>query len=335
MEDFVDIVKKFKDQKVLVVGDLMLDEYIFGDVERISPEAPIPVLNVKEVKFVPGGAANTAWNVKSLGGEVILCGLIGIDEKGKILKKILCDRNIDINGLIEIENRKTTVKTRAVARNQHVVRIDFEEKTPISLEIENRVIDFIRGQINKFNIIIISDYVKGFVTPNLVKNIIKIARENTIFCLIDPKGEDCSKYKGCNIITPNKKEMAQSLNLPLNKLDEESGLIQAGKMFLSSIMSDGVLITRGEEGMTLLKNTGEVFHYPAVNKKVIDVSGAGDTAIATFALSFVAGADFKAAMEIASHACGISIGKVGTAIVTPEELKEALIKRINYDSKET
>lgn len=335
MENLLGIIQNFKNKKIAVIGDIMLDEYILGNAERISAEEPILILDAHKVAFVPGGAANTANNISSLGGKVLLAGVIGPEDKGMILRKLLNERGVDITSVIIDKNRKTTVKTRAIAQNRQLFRIDLEDRHPIGPEIEKKVIDFIASKIKEINSIIISDYAKGFVTPNLAKNIIELADKNNIPCLIDPKGDDYSKYRGCSIITPNKKELAQFLNIPLDQLNGESRFIQAGKMLLSHVLSENVLITQGKEGMTLFKKTGEIFHCPAVNKNAIDVSGAGDTAIATFALSFTAGADIKVAMEIASYACGVSVGKMGTAIVTPEELKESLLKRTDYDGQKT
>lgn len=324
MEQYLNIIRNFKNQKILVVGDIMLDEYVWGDVNRISPEAPIPILDVKKIEYVPGGVANVAHNIKSLGDEVTLVGVIGPEDKGKILKEILGKKGINTDGIIIDEKRRTTVKTRAVAKNQQLVRIDFEDRDSINPEIEAKISDFIEEKIKEVNAVIISDYAKGVITSNLSQNIIMKAKENNVLCLVDPKGDDYSKYRGCNIITPNKKELAQCLNIQINQINNESRFLQAGKMLLSHVMSDNVLVTRGQEGMTLFEKSGETFHHPAVNKRAVDVSGAGDTSIATLTLSLTAGADPKQAITIASYACGVAIDKVGTAVVSPEELEEIL-----------
>ena len=333
MVELSNIVKNFKTPKVLVVGDLMLDEYISGEANRISPEAPILILDAKETTYLPGGAANTAHNIKTLGDEVILTGVIGQDEKGRILKEALEKKGIDSQGLIIDPQRKTTLKTRVVARNQQVVRVDIENRDPIGLQTEESLFNFIQSKIGEISSIIISDYAKGVVTPTLSQKIIALARNNNILCLIDPKGNDYSKYRNCHIITPNKKEIAQALNIPIEQMSDKSKFLQAGKMLLGHVMSDYVLVTQGAEGMTLFGKDGNVFYYQAVNKKAIDVSGAGDTSIGTFALALGAGADLKQAVILASHACGVEVSKVGTAVVFPEELEESL-RDLTYEEKQ-
>lgn len=321
MQEILNIAKKFHSLNVLVVGDLMLDEYIFGEVNRISPEAPIPILDVKEIIHVPGGAANAAHNVKSLANKVIVVGVMGPEEKGKLLKEILEKKGINVNGVIVDENRKTTLKTRIVARNQHVIRTDYEDASPISQELEGKLLDFIQGEIKGINAIIISDYGKGVVSPSLSEKIIQMAEMNQILCLVDSKKKDYFQYKNCHIIIPNEKELSRALKLQIKNDDQ---FLQAGKTLLSQLSCDYVLVKRGEKGMALFQKEGDVFHYPAINKKAIDVSGAGDTAIAVFALALSAGADPKQAVVLASHACGAAVGKVGTAVVLLEEIEESL-----------
>lgn len=332
MENYLNILHNFKNPKILVVGDLMMDEYIWGDVERISPEAPIPVLDVKEINFRLGGAANTAYNIKSLGGKVYLAGVIGNDEKGAALKALLEEKGIDIKGVIVDPQRKTTLKTRAMAKNQQIVRIDIENKELIATEIEEKIINFVKNNIGEFNAIIISDYAKGVITPTLSQQIITLARTHNVFSLVDPKGTDISKYRGCNIIAPNKKELGVALNIPFEQLAQEGKFLQAGKMMLMHAMSDSVLVKCGSAGMFLFERDGSVFRFPALNQKVIDVSGAGDTAVGTLALSLVGGATKKEAVVLASHACAIEVGKIGTAVVLPEEL-EASLQNYHDDQK--
>lgn len=324
MEQFLKIIEKFKDLKVLVVGDLMLDEYIFGDVNRISPEAPIPILDVKQVTYTPGGAANAVHNVKSLGGKVMAAGVIGDDEKGRMLKKILEEGDIDASGLVVDMSRRTTLKTRVVAKNQQVVRIDAENREPISSETEERLLDFVKSQLKELNAIIISDYAKGVITSALSQKIIALAKENNVFCLVDPKGKDYSKYRNCSLITPNLSELSQALNIPLEQLESESRFLQAGKMLLAHVLSDNAVVKRHDKGMSLFEKNGSNFSCPALNKKAVDVSGAGDTAVATLALALAAGADLKQAVILASHACAIKVGKMGTAVVSADELAESI-----------
>lgn len=309
----------------------MLDEYLWGNVDRISPEAPIPVLDVKEINFRLGGAANTAHNVRVLGDRVFSVGVVGNDEKGVILKKILEEKGINTNGIVVDSLRKTTIKTRAVAQNQQIVRIDIEQRDPIIRETEDKITDFIGSQIKGLNAIIISDYAKGVVTESLSQRVITLARENNVFVIVDPKGNNVSKYRGCNIIAPNRKELGIALNIPSEQLIQEGRLFQAAKMLMVHAMSDSVLVKCGAEGMVLLEKDGSISRFPALNNKVIDVSGAGDTAIGVFALSVACGAIPKEAAVLASNACAIKVGKMGTAVVLPEELAEGLK---NYGSNQ-
>lgn len=324
MEQYLNIIKNFKDQKILVVGDLMLDEYLIGNVDRISPEAPIPILDVKEISHRPGGAANTAHNIQSLGGKVFLAGVVGQDENGILLKTLMAEKGIDIQGIVIDSQRKTTLKTRAVAKNQHIVRIDIEDREPINPEIETKLLQFIESRLPGVKTIIISDYLKGVITPVLSKKIIELSKSRNVLSLVDGKSTDFSKYRGCNIIIPNKKELGHALNIPLEQLASDGRFLQAGKMLLAHVMSDNVLVKCGEQGMTLFKKDGSAFSHLAVNRNPVDISGAGDTAIATFALALVSGADQEQAVVLASYACGIGVGKVGTAVVLPEELWASL-----------
>jgi len=317
MKEFTDIIRSFKDKRVLIIGDVMLDEYFIGNVNRISPEAPIPILDVEKIKYVPGGAANAANNVKSLGAETVLCGVIGPEECGNTLKQLLSKNGIDNTGIIVDENRRTTLKSRAIAKNQQLVRIDQEDRNPISTETENKILDFIKSQNHSLDIIIISDYGKGVVSSRLCYGIIEFARNNNIPCLVDPKGEDYLKYKGATVVTPNEKELGESLGLSISK---ESQFLEAGKALLSHVISNYVLVTRGAKGMCLFQKEQEPICMPALNKDAIDTSGAGDTGIGVFALAITSGATPEQAMKIASHACSIVVGKHGTATVTPEEL---------------
>ncbi|MFH1181027.1 MAG: D-glycero-beta-D-manno-heptose-7-phosphate kinase [bacterium] len=321
MEQFLNIVKNFKNLKILVVGDVMLDEYVKGDVNRISPEAPIPVLDIKDIFYTPGGAANTACNASSLGGKVFLAGVIGGEDKGKLLTKLLREKGINTDGVFIEENRKTTTKTRAVARSQQLVRLDWEDKNPILPETEQKIINFVSASVKDVNALIISDYAKGVITPVLARKLLDIAFHANIQCFVDPKGEDYSKYRGCGIVTPNEKELAQALKL---EIKDDQTVIQAGKMLLAHVMCENVLVKRGGKGMMLFEKNGNIILSPATNKSAVDVSGAGDTAIAAFVLARTGGASLKEAMDIASCACGIEVGKAGTAVVLPEELEESI-----------
>lgn len=320
MEQFSNILKNFKNLKILVVGDVMLDEYLLGSVTGISDEGLAPLLEVEEKTYTPGGAANVAHNVSSLGGKAFLVGIIGSGDGGKILKEILKKKEINSEGVFIDEKRKTTTITRVVTKNQEIVQAEWRDKDPISKEMEEKIINFIKGQIKNINSVIICDMAIGVITPRLSRSIIQIAKEQKVLCLVDPIGTDYSKYKNCDIIKPNEKELAEALNI---KMENESQFLQAGKTLLYQVMCNSVLATRAEKGMTLFKQGEAVFHFPAVNKERVTISGAGDTAAAAFILALAGGADLKQAVTIASHASGIVVGKAGTAVASLKELKES------------
>lgn len=329
MPELNDIIQKFKEQKVLVVGDLMVDEYVFGEVSRISPEAPIPILDAQRIIHLLGGAANVAYNVKALGGEVFLAGIVGDDEKAKTLKNNLSDKGIGLGGVITDATRKTTVKTRIVARNQQVVRVDNEDKHPIDSQTEESLLNFIKSQLSQLNAIILSDYDKGVIVPSLSQKIIALAKEKNILCLADPKGDYCAKYRGCDLIKPNEKELARALNISTEQLRQADAFARAGWDLLSSTMCSNILVSRGGEGMVLFQANGGYFAHEAINRQPADVSGAGDTAMAVLALALASGADLRQSITLASYACGIEVAKIGTAAVSSEELCERLEAKNN------
>lgn len=324
------IIKNFTDKKILIIGDLMLDEYIFGKTTRLSPEAPIPIVEVEKINYVLGGAANTANNVKSLGAQTILTGLVGKDENGQILIKLLKKRNIKVNGILEDIKRPTTLKSRVVSQGQQIVRIDKENRKPIAKKIERALLTYIKKTITKVDVVLISDYAKGVVTSWLCQQIISLAKINNKPVLIDPKGKNSSKYKDCFIIAPNLNELEDALKIQVNDL---SKLPQAAKMLLAHVNSEAVLVTLGGFGMALLEKSGKYFTVPATNVGVVDISGAGDTAISNFALSLAAGATFREAMLISTYACSVVIGKRGTATASQEEIINA-IKKVKFKKDE-
>jgi len=321
MEEILGIIESFKNQRILVVGDLILDQYFCGEVNRISSEAPVPVLDVKKINYILGGAANAANNLKVLGAKAILAGVIGPDDKGNMLKEMLGQAGIDAQGVVVDEKRKTTVKIRTMAKDQQLLCIGMEDRAFIDTKTEDKLFDIIKEKIKDVNALIISDYERGVFTPSLTRRIIELAGQNKVIIFADAKGDDYLKYKGCNVITLNEKELSRAFTFQI--INEEQ-LAFSGKRLLSDLSSGCVLVKQGGKGMTLFEKNGEKFHYPAVNQEVRDVSGAGDTALVAFALSLGAGVDFKKSVIIASYACGIAVGKIGTAVVLPEELKESL-----------
>ena len=305
----------FKGKRILVIGDVMLDRYIIGEVTRISPEAPVPVIKVSKELHVPGGASNTASNVSSLGGKAYLAGIIGDDNAGKILTDLLKKKNIETNGLVIDKERPTIQKTRVVGQPQQIVRIDYEEDEKVSPEIEEKLIDYIRTILNEIDVVVISDYAKGVVTKNLASNIITLCNESKKPIIVDPKPSNLELFKGATLVTPNQKEASLMTGME-NKL--ENVVVMGEK--IKDILNSNVLITKGEYGSSLIELKGDIIHIPTKAKEVYDVSGAGDTVVAALALSIAAGADLKYAAVIANHAAGIVVGKAGTATTTVKEI---------------
>lgn len=323
-------IKNFTGKKILIIGDLMLDEYLLGKTTRLSPEAPVPIVEVEKVNYVPGGAANAANNVNALGDEAVLVGVVGKDENGQKLIKLLQKQGIKTAGIFEDSERPTTTKSRIISQGQQIVRVDKENRKPISKKLENKLLTFIKKAISRVNIILISDYAKGVVTPSMSKAIISLAKNAGKRVLVDPKGEDFSKYRDCFLITPNLKELETALKIQLKNF---KNLPQAARMLLAHVNSEAVLVTLGADGMALLEKSGKYTDVPSADVKVVDISGAGDTAIATYALSLTAGADFEEAMLLSTHACSIVIGKLGTATASRDELIKA-IKTVKLNKDE-
>ncbi len=304
--------------KVLVIGDIILDEYIWGSVERISPEAPVKVLECKSESMVPGGAANVANNLAAMGCEAILCGAVGKDEKGEKLLALMEDLNIDCSGVSGFSKRPTTNKVRVIAHNQQILRIDKEDKSPITGETEAGVIDFIHKTIPRVDGIICSDYEKGVLTENVLKAVVHQAKKNKKRIVLDPKGADFSKYNGIHCITPNEKEVGKASPV---KIQNEEELGRAVQYFFGLIQPEAILVTRGKDGISLFEDGGKkTTKVDTEAKEVYDVTGAGDTVIAVFGMALFYGMDYHNAARLANMAAGIVVGKVGTSVVTREEL---------------
>jgi len=321
-ERIAEIFSNLKGKSITVVGDLMLDEYLWGDVERISPEAPVPVIDLSDCSFRLGGSANVAWNIKTLGVDVKLIGIIGDDYSSELIKENLGSQGISSDYLITDCSRHTTRKTRIIARNQQVARLDRENREPLSIEIENRILETFIQAADSSDGIIISDYGKGVVTENVVKGIVDYAGPKGKFIGVDPKEKHFDLFRNVSIITPNTKEAG---NIVGKKLVTENNVIQAGWDILHRLNSKAVLITRGEKGMSLFQMDGSLYHFPTVAKKVYDVTGAGDTVISVFGGMVSAGANFVEASIISNYAAGLVVQKIGTASVTVEEIRKALI----------
>ncbi len=319
------IISDFKNVNVLVIGDLILDQFIWGDVSRISPEAPVPVVWVKKESYMPGGASNVANNLRSLGANVHLVGVIGDDANGAILKGELDQKGICTAGIATDESRPTILKTRVVAQHQQVVRIDREKPERLSDSLIRRIVSYIESVMKKMDAIIIEDYGKGLITPALLSKIVPLARRSNKIISVDPKEEHFAYYKGISVITPNNHEASRAVGFEIK--DEET-LKKAGKKLLDRVGCRIVLLTMGENGMAVFQKNKPMKHIPTVAQEVFDVSGAGDTVIASYTLSLASGADPVGAAYIANYAGGIVVGKVGIAVVTPEELVDRIKKEL-------
>jgi len=314
---------KFPSVRILVVGDIMLDEYIWGEVKRISPEAPVPVVAVRKDTRTLGGAGNVAVNVAGLKAKVELAGLIGADPAGREILRILASRRIGTSGIVKDRNRPTTTKTRVIAHHQQVVRVDRE----MDDEPDGRAQDALRARVRKAigNVdgVVLSDYRKGALSRELVEDIIHAAGRNGAFVAVDPKRTDVSFYRGCTLITPNRKEAEEALGG--RTLAGDMDIWEGGKALIRKSGAKAVLITRGEEGMSLIERGRKAFfHIPAKARQVFDVTGAGDTVIGTVATAMGAGAPLRDAALLANIAAGVVVGEVGTVPITMEKLSKAL-----------
>jgi D-beta-D-heptose 7-phosphate kinase/D-beta-D-heptose 1-phosphate adenosyltransferase len=311
---------KFSKTGILVIGDLMVDQYIWGKVKRISPEAPVPVVEVTDENLLLGGAANVANNVMSLEGRIFITGTIGRDDTGKILVTKLTEKGFNTDGLVIDSSRPTTVKTRVIAHSQQMVRFDREIKADIDRSTQALLLEYIKSCLPKIKGIIISDYSKGLVTKNLIKKILQLAGQNK-FIAADPKIGHFDYYKGVSLITPNINEASFGSGIDIVN---EKTLVSAGKALLKKLQCRAVMITRGDEGMSLFERSGRITHIPTCAREVYDVSGAGDTVIATLTLSHSAGEKLENAAVIANYAAGIVVGKIGTAVTTQREILSAM-----------
>ena len=316
--DFKKIISRFEDKNILVIGDIILDHYIWGKVDRISPEAPVPVVEVTRESFLLGGAANVAYNIVSLGGKASVIGINGQDIAGEALMNILLQRGVNCDGIFT-ENRPTTVKTRVIAHNQQVVRFDREDKKYVDGKILKGILKYINSVILNYDAVIVSDYKKGMISPELVKDIVKKTKSKGTFIAVDPKVGHFDFYKGVSLITPNVMEASSGSNIEIR---DDKTLLKSGKSLMKKLSCKAVLITRGEQGMSLFQKE-KVSHIPTVARKVYDVTGAGDTVISAFTLAYASGANMEEAAVIANHAAGIVVGEVGTAVTTADQILES------------
>jgi rfaE bifunctional protein kinase chain/domain len=316
-EILVQAVRRFRNKRILVVGDVMLDRFVWGSVSRISPEAPVPVVEIRRESTCLGGAANVSANIGSLGAKPIPLGVLGDDYEGRRLVEEFRALGAPVSGLVVDRQRATSVKTRIIAHHQQVCRTDREDRSPISPEVQARVLSRFRAFLQKVHALVISDYAKGLLSPSILREMLTAAKSaNKVVC-VDPKSENFAVYRPATVITPNTLEAqhASGMNIASNR-----DLVRAGKKIIRQTGIPHLLVTRGEEGMALFEGHARVTYIPTVAQEVFDVTGAGDTVVSTLSLGLVAGLSMREAAVLANIAAGIVVGKLGTASVTPDEL---------------
>ncbi|HET8720591.1 MAG TPA: D-glycero-beta-D-manno-heptose-7-phosphate kinase [Nitrospira sp.] len=314
-------IQRFPQASVLVIGDLILDHYVWGRVSRISPEAPVPVVHVESESMRLGGAANVFNNVLALGGKADLCGMIGSDEAGRLLLKELGGKRARHGGIVTDADRPTIKKSRIIAHNQQVVRYDVERKGEIKPQLQKRILRYVESRLRDVTCLVVSDYAKGVVTASIMADLVRLAALRKVPVIVDPKVEHFSFYKGVTVITPNHLEATQAAGL---HGDGDQQIQEAGETIRQRLGCQSVLITRGEKGMSLFESRNEAWHIPTQARQVYDVTGAGDTVVGTLALALSVGASMREAATLANYAAGIVVGMVGTATVSTKQLSEAL-----------
>lgn len=321
------LLQDFHGKKIAVLGDLMLDRYYWGAVQRVSPEAPVPVVEVESESVRLGGAANVACNIQSLGGEPILVGLIGNDHVGQSLLELLKERNLGTQGCVVDGSRPTTIKTRVIAHGQHMVRIDNESKADCPDHLVSQIIDAVRYNIRDIDGVIIEDYNKGVLTTEIIRQIIAVATKYDKIITVDPKFNNFTEYKGVTVFKPNRREVEEVLGGRLKSVDD---VVSAGQRLLSMLSARNILLTRGEEGMSLFEANGEVMHIPTMAENVQDVSGAGDTVVATLTMALAGGMSVREACVLANCAGGVVVGAVGIVPIEPSQLMAAALRQSNH-----
>lgn len=314
-------IRRFSRASVLVVGDLILDHYVWGRVSRISPEAPVPVVHVESESLKLGGAANVFNNILALGGQADLCGVIGADESGRLLLKELGGRRQGRGGVVIDHDRPTTRKSRVVAHNQQIVRYDVERRTELTGLLQRRILRYVESRLKELSCLVVSDYAKGVVTASLMTELTRLAGQRKIPIVVDPKVEHFGYYKGVTVVTPNHLEATQAAGV---HGEDDQTVNEAGTILRQRLGCQSVLVTRGERGMSLYQGYGDHWHIPTRARQVYDVTGAGDTVVGTLALALSTGATMREAAVLANQAAGVVVGMVGTATVTAEQLTDAL-----------
>ena len=317
-----EIFDRLSGRRVAVVGDLMIDRYYWGAVTRISPEAPVPVVEVSSYSNRLGGAANVGNNIASLGGQPLLIGVAGEDDAGSLLRSLVRESGFDDQGILTDPSRPTTTKTRIIAHNQHVVRLDHERKEDVGANIEEQILQLIGRELPSLSAIIIEDYNKGVVTRGLIPGIIAAARSRGIPVTVDPKSNNFFEYRNVTVFKPNRKEAEEAL---ATKLKDREAIEVAGRRLLETLSAENVLLTLGERGMSLFENSGRTTHVPTKARNVADVSGAGDTVISTLTMAIAAGASIREAAALSNFAGGIVCGEVGIVPIDARVLYKAVL----------
>jgi len=325
LERLDEIKEKFKGKNIAVVGDLMIDCYFWGVVKRISPEAPVPVVEVDDEFVRFGGAANVAYNIVTLGGNAFPVGVIGDDNDGVLFKNLMTEAGISPDGIIVDNSRPTTAKTRVIASKQHVVRIDKESKANISEVVEEKIFEFLKSKATELDAVILEDYNKGVLTTKLIQKIISLCEENNIIVTVDPKFLNFFEYKNVTVFKPNRKETEDALGMMLSSPE---ALSEAGKVLLERLNANYVLLTLGEEGIALFERGKTEKKVPTKARKVSDVSGAGDTVISTLTMALAAGAEISEAAYLANYAGGLVCEEVGIVPIKLDYLFSTVAKEI-------
>jgi rfaE bifunctional protein kinase chain/domain len=328
--ELIPFIPRFRNARILVIGDLMVDEYIWGNVSRISPEAPVPVVNVTSESLRLGGAGNVVHNIHTLGGKVWVAGLVGSDDMGRKVLHDLRRMGLETKGVVVQPGGTTTVKTRIIAHNQQVVRFDREEVREIPDEHLERILSFLAERIDEVDAVLISDYGKGVICSPLMDRVRSLTLKAGKILAVDPKVKNFPFFQKITIITPNHYEAAQAVG---RWISSEEDLVAVGRRLLEQLQAQAVLITRGEKGMTLFEESGAITNIPTMAKEVYDVTGAGDTVISVLTLAMAVGATPKQAAFLSNYAAGIVVGEVGTATLRASELEDSLKNGIRSRSK--
>jgi rfaE bifunctional protein kinase chain/domain len=315
------ILSAMPGKRVLTLGDVMLDEYILGEVKRISPEAPVPVVEIRSQTWVPGGAGNVAANVASLGGRALLASALGQDHQADRLHEALERKGVEREGLFADAQRRTTTKTRIIAHQQQIARVDAEQATALAAGLEQELLGWVEQQMERVDACILSDYAKGVVSPRVANHFIGLARRAGKVVVVDPKGTNYAKYRGATVVKPNLHEAERAVK---TEIHGETALEAAGRQLLDTLEGSSLLITRGPQGMLLLQPGANPVYISSAARAIYDVTGAGDTVVSTLALALAAGASLEQAARLANGAAGVAVAKVGTTAVTLDELAEAM-----------